>query len=296
MAESTPLDLERQGARAAEALGALMAEATSLSLSLDAGTHGRRRAGVGETFWQYRDYAMGDPAHMIDWRQSARAPRRLFVRETEWETAATVRFWCRGGDGFDYSSGAQPTKKWRAMVMTLAMAIALNRGGEKIGLIADGMPARRGPRAVMGIADALIGQHDATESSEIGLPLPPPGTTHAVYISDFYQETDALLTRLKALAASGCRIHLVEVTDPAEETFPFTGRTIFQSPGDQKHRRLFGDADAVRHAYLAAREAHREALLATAQRYGFNLIRHRTDHGAMRALSALQFAISEGQV
>ena len=56
------------------------------------GVHGRRRAGVGETFWQFRPFSAGEAAQRIDWRRSARDDR-LFVREREWEAAHTVWLW-----------------------------------------------------------------------------------------------------------------------------------------------------------------------------------------------------------
>ena len=51
------------------------------------GFHGRRRAGQGEAFWQYRDHRAEDGARLVDWRRSARGDR-FFVREREREAAA----------------------------------------------------------------------------------------------------------------------------------------------------------------------------------------------------------------
>ena len=43
------------------------------------GLHGRRRAGPGESFWQFRPFVTGEAAARIDWRRSARDDR-LYVR------------------------------------------------------------------------------------------------------------------------------------------------------------------------------------------------------------------------
>ena len=56
------------------------------------GVHGRRRAGQGEAFWQYRDHRAEDGARLVDWRRSARGDR-YFVREREREAAQTAWFW-----------------------------------------------------------------------------------------------------------------------------------------------------------------------------------------------------------
>ena len=49
----------------------------------------RRRAGAGESFWQYRRFNSGEPSQNVDWRRSARDDH-LYVREQEWEAAHTV--------------------------------------------------------------------------------------------------------------------------------------------------------------------------------------------------------------
>ena len=56
------------------------------------GVHGRRRAGPGETFWQFRPFVSGEPASRVDWRRSAREDH-AFVREREWEAAQTLWLW-----------------------------------------------------------------------------------------------------------------------------------------------------------------------------------------------------------
>ena len=79
------LDLSRR-------LPALMVAARDVAATVMYGVHGRRRAGVGETFWQFRQFAWGEPVQRIDWRRSARDDR-LYVREREWESAHTVWIW-----------------------------------------------------------------------------------------------------------------------------------------------------------------------------------------------------------
>jgi len=281
------LALERAAGAAAARLPALLTEAERVAGTLMAGFHGRRRPGTGETFWQYRDYAEGDPASSVDWRQSARSPGRLFVRQTEWETAATIRIWCGGTESFDYASG-ETTKRWRADVAAVALALLLTRGGERVGPMAPGVPARSGRAGVMALAEGLL----ADPPRDALPPLPPEGATRLVYISDFHAPTEALLERLRAIRAAARPCHLVQVADPAEETFPFTGRTVFRSPGGTE-RLLFGDAGAVADRYAAARAAHFEALGTTCAHYGWTLQRHVTGSSLAPTLSALHAAMSQ---
>ena len=53
-------------------LPSLVVAAKKVAQSVMYGVHGRRRAGPGENFWQFRPFISGEPAAGIDWRRSAR--------------------------------------------------------------------------------------------------------------------------------------------------------------------------------------------------------------------------------
>src|SRR3954452_11579772 len=81
------------GARSlAQTMPRLILEARRVAATVIHGLHGRRRAGPGENFWQYRRFVWGEPARRVDWRRSARDDH-LYVREQEWEAAHTVWLW-----------------------------------------------------------------------------------------------------------------------------------------------------------------------------------------------------------
>src|SRR6476661_7437164 len=87
----------------AQRMPRLILESRRVAASLSHGVHGRRRAGVGETFWQFRPFVMGEPTHRIDWRRSARDDR-VYVREREWEAAHTVWIWIDRSPSMAYVS------------------------------------------------------------------------------------------------------------------------------------------------------------------------------------------------
>ena len=60
----------------------LLVAAERVAATVAQGVHGRRRVGVGDTFWQYRPFVEGDAQARIDWRRSARSDR-LYVRDME---------------------------------------------------------------------------------------------------------------------------------------------------------------------------------------------------------------------
>ena len=70
-----------EGARAlATVMPRLILESRRISATVIHGLHGRRRAGSGENFWQFRRYVTGEEARRVDWRRSARGDE-LYLRE-----------------------------------------------------------------------------------------------------------------------------------------------------------------------------------------------------------------------
>lgn len=59
----------------ASRLPPLLARAEQLAGTVLLGEHGRKRAGLGDDFWQYRPMMPGDTYRSIDWRRSGRGMR-----------------------------------------------------------------------------------------------------------------------------------------------------------------------------------------------------------------------------
>src|SRR5207249_7389912 len=101
----------------AASLPRLVLEARRIAANVVHGLHGRRRAGAGENFWQYRRFVSGEPAARVDWRRSARDDH-LYVREQEWEAAHTVWIWPDRSPSMMLASPlVSDTKLDRALVM-----------------------------------------------------------------------------------------------------------------------------------------------------------------------------------
>ena len=134
------------------------------------GVHGRRRAGIGEAFWQFRPFAPGESASRIDWRRSARDDR-TYIREREWEAAQTVWLWIDRSPSMAFVSRlAQQSKLDRALVLGLAAADLLVRGGERVGLL--GLTRPIASRTVVDrLAEALV---LASSHADDELPRPAP--------------------------------------------------------------------------------------------------------------------------
>jgi uncharacterized protein (DUF58 family) len=253
---------------------ALLIESQRVAHTVAHGTHGRRRAGPGETFWQFRHYDHNDPASGIDWRRSASSDN-LFVREREWEAAHTVWLWVDLSPSMRFrSSLSKVTKESRAIVLTLALAELLARGGERVGVL-GGLPFT-GRSAARRVAEVLLG--DTSDAS-----LPPKAKlsrfSECLLFSDFLEPIGATTDRLEMIAAQGVRGHLVQVLDPAEETLPYAGRTEFAA-SEGRDRVIAGRAETLREQYQERLKRHRTDLLELTQRLGWSFLMHHTDRPA----------------
>lgn len=264
------------------ALPDLLIQAQRLSATVVAGWHGRRRAGPGEQFWQFRPFAPGEPVSRIDWRRSAR-DEHLYVREREWEAAHTLWLSADLSASMDYRSDlAEVSKRDRALVLLLALADLAARGGERVGLMGLSRP---------------VAARDAAERIAATLALTPPDTalpqagavrrfSDVVLLGDFLDPVDDLIAWVERLAGLGVRGHLVQVLDPAEESFPFSGRIEFIEP-ETGARLMAGRADAWGEIYRTRLAERRDTLDRLTRRAGWSFLVHHTDRSAAEPLIAL---------
>ena len=279
------LELEAHGI--ADRLPDLVIEANRVASTVAHGIHGRRRAGPGETFWQFRQFEGADAATLIDWRRSASSDQ-LYVREREWEAAHTVWLWPDLSLSMDFHSDLAPvTKRDRAMVLMLAAAELLVRGGERVALLGLGRPTASRKAATL-IAETVLTN---IASPLLTTSLPPsirlPRFSGTILISDFLDPLEKLGPRLEEMASGGVSGHLVQVMDPAEETLPYEGRAEFLGPEVAGERWIIDRVETMRGDYIARLAAHRDGLADIARRLGWSLLVHHTDRPPHELLLSL---------
>lgn len=280
----------RQGAETlADRLPPLLVAAERVAATVAQGVHGRRRVGVGETFWQFRPYQPGDSSARIDWRQSARSAQ-LFLRDQEWEAAESVWLWYDGSSSMDYHSAARlATKADRALLLLLAIASLLTRAGERIALLGDQRRPIGGRVGMMTLAERLMAR--PLPGPSLAPVQPMPRYARLVMISDFFSPLSELRERLRQFVAMGVRGHLLQVLDPAEPSLPFAGRVRFAGV-EREGDALIGNVDSVRSRYQGRLEAHREGLRELCRSLGWTFATHGTDQPPEPALLALYTALA----
>jgi uncharacterized protein (DUF58 family) len=280
--------LRRRAQEEASRLPALLARAEQLAGTVLLGEHGRRHAGLGDDFWQYRPLQVGDSYRQIDWRRSARGDDQ-YVREREWQIAQSVQIWVDQGASMRFSDDKNsPSKADRARLTALACAILLLRGGERVGLTGWSLPPQRGERQIARLAEALShdGDRDYTPPEARGM-LPH---AKAIFVSDFLGDLAPIEAALTKAADRGVRGVLLQILTPSEEAFPFRGRTIFESVGKSVAHETLKASD-LRDRYLARLSGRKARLQDLCRLTGWQYQCHHTNQSAQSALLWLYRAL-----
>lgn len=269
----------------------LVVEAERIGHQIRTGVHHQHRAGTGEDFWQYRPAHSMEPAHRIDWRQSARS-NQLWVREREAEGAQQVAFWSDPSPSMDWRSRNDlPSKLQQAHLCTLALASAVLSGGERVNLINGPEPSRSvsGTHALPGLARSLLsGSAPTLPTLDV---LRPYG--HLILISDFLLPLEAIEQMLRQAAGRPARTSLLCILDPAERALPYAGRVRFESAEDAQGLTLPA-TETLATPYEQAMSAHLDALTALAQSAHASLTLHSTNQPVLPTLMSL-FARLSGE-
>ena len=279
--------LSQRAEQLSQNLPPMLVKAERIAATVVLGVHGRRRAGPGENFWQYRNYSFGDSTQHIDWHRSAKSDS-VFIRDNEWEAANTLWLWSNAGARMDFKSHlANQSKRDTAQILLLAMASLATRAHERIGAIGGLHRATHGRLALLKLAE-----HCETQNNN---PLPKPTAMQrqsaAILISDFLDDRAHIKSALTPLAQSGVRGHIVQIADPAEETLPYDGRVEFLGL-DLAQKFLAPKTESLRQRYVAAYQAHRESTRQLANRLGWSFTIHRTDQSLTQCLLALYAKVS----
>lgn len=266
-----PASLRARAEKQASPLPPLLARAEHLAGTVLLGEHGRRRPGLGDDFWQYRPVQPGDERRFIDWRRSARSDME-FVRQREWQIAQSVAIWVDNAASMRFASSEElPEKSNRARLLSLAVAILLNRAGERVGLAGTDLPPKRGEGQLMRLAEALSEDGE----SDYGQPETSGMMAHgrALFVSDFMGNIEAAKMAVTEATDRGIQGVLLHLLDPAEEAFPYRGRTIFESVGGTLAHETLKASD-LKDRYLERLAARKDELrslcAATGWQYGLS--------------------------
>ncbi|MFO1107867.1 MAG: DUF58 domain-containing protein [Bradyrhizobium sp.] len=264
----------------AASLPRLVLEARRIAANVIHGLHGRRRAGTGENFWQYRRFVSGEPAASVDWRRSARDDH-LYVREQEWEASHTIWIWPDRSRSMAFASPqARDSKLERGLIVAFALAELLVAGGERVGI-----PGLMNPTASRAVIDKMAQAMLHDDATRLSLPpsFVPSALAEIVVLSDFWSPIPEIRNTLAGLSSSGAHGTLIQIVDPAEETFPYSGRVEFVEP-EGGEAITAGRAESWMSDYVARIARHRDEIRAETNRLDWLFSTHTTSRSAAELL------------
>jgi uncharacterized protein (DUF58 family) len=288
MNERAPVRRRHEAERVGARLPPLLVAADRVAVTVAQGVHGRRRVGVGESFWQFRPYQTGDATSAIDWRQSAKGDR-VVLREQEWEAAQSVWLWVDRSASMRFRSHQGPTKHERAQVLALALASLLLRAGERVAALASATPPMAGRAALARLAEHLD-QAPATGDDDALPRRPLPKHARCVLVSDWLMPRERIEDWLGFIHGLGVQAFVIAVLDPAELELPYAGRVRFTGM-EEEGVAIIGNVDRVRADYEQLMAEHRAALADVTRRLGWRMTLHRTDHPPEQALLPAYMAL-----
>ena len=115
-----------------------------------------------------------------------------------------------------------------------------------------------------------------------------------VVLSDFWSQIAEIRNMLAGLSSSGAHGTLIQVVDPAEETFPYSGRVEFVEP-EGGEMITAGRAESWMNDYIARVALHRAEIRAETDRLGWSFIINRTDRPASDLLLKLHAQLGGGR-
>lgn len=271
---------------------ALLLQAHHLAATIDVGQHGRRKAGPGEDFWQFKHYTQGDGRSEIDWRQSAKRGE-VFIRQKELESSENAWFWINHEETMSFKSKSAPyTKLEFANLITLSLLILLNKADENFAVLGK-MPKCTHGTSQLDAATTALSEKTATPFENDLLNSKISSKSQLILTSDFLRSPEALKSQLRNVAANGSKGLLLHIADPAEITLPYSGRTTFH---DMHGNPVisFKQVQNIRGDYQKAFAQHQKTLKEIAAQTGLRYLFCSSDAAPADVIARTYQVLSEG--
>jgi len=269
----------------------LSVKANKIANTVWEGIHNRNKAGIGENFWQFKKYEYGDPVHLIDWKKSAKSTN-IFIQEQELSTIQNINIWRDTSNSMKYSSNKSINPKiYIANLITLALSIILIKNGERVILNATNSKNSSGEEAIKKITHEINSEITSKFQSNPNIEEIKNGST-CILISDFLFNTEIIEQTIKNLASRNITGLLIHIIDPAERTFPYSGRINFNGlEGEEPY--LIGNANAIKKNYINAFKEHSKKILNISQSYRWNYFMQLTNEDLIKLMIKIYFSLAD---
>lgn len=248
-----------------------------------AGEHKSPYRGFAIEFAQHREYAPGDDVRHLDWKVLAKS-ERYYIKQYEQETNFVAHLLVDGSESMKYGS-TELTKFHYAKMMAacLSYVILHQRDAVALGIFDDDvqeyLPRSDNQDNLFKIMNRLA-SFEPTRETKIanvlhGMANQIRRKGIVIVISDFFDDEETMIEGIQHLRFSGHEVIVMQVLDPYEIDFPFTGMVQFE--GLENIPRIQTRPSQIKKTYHREFEAFRQRLRDACDRNQCHFVEARTD-------------------
>ena len=248
-----------------------------------AGEHKSPYRGFAIEFAQHREYAPGDDVRHLDWKVQAKT-ERYYIKQYEQETNFVAHLLLDGSESMKYGSGEISKLEYgKMMAACLAYLILHQRDAVALGIfdeeVQEYLPRSDNRDNLFRIMDRLAGFEPlrGTRLAPVlhGMAGQIKRKGIVIVISDFFDDEEELLQSVQHLRFKGHEVIMMQVLDPCEIDFPFTGNVEFEGLEDLPLIRT--RPSQIKKSYQREFEKFRERLRSDVERHQCHFVGVRTD-------------------
>ena len=256
-----------------------------------AGEHKSPYRGFAIEFAQHREYAPGDDVRHVDWKVQAKT-ERLYIKQYEQETNFVAHLLLDGSESMNYGSGELSKLEYgKMMAACLSYLILYQRDAVALGIfdeeVQEYLPQSDNRDNLFKIMDRLAGFGPERETRIApvlhGMASQIRRKGIVIVISDFFDDEQEVIEGIQHLRFNGHEVIVMQVLDPHEIDFPFSGMIEFD--GLENIPRIQTRPSQIKKSYHREFEAFRERLRTACERHQCHFLDVRTDHSLDEVLS-----------
>ena len=256
-----------------------------------AGEHKSPYRGFAIEFAQHREYAPGDDVRHLDWKVQAKT-ERYYIKQYEQETNFVAHLLLDGSESMKYGSGEISKLEYgKMMAACLAYLILHQRDAVALGIfdeeVQEYLPRSDNRDNLFRIMDRLAGFEPlrGTRLAPVlhGMAGQIKRKGIVIVISDFFDDEEELLQSVQHLRFKGHEVIMMQVLDPCEIDFPFTGNVEFEGLEDLPLIRT--RPSQIKKSYHREFEKFRERLRSDVERHQCHFVGVRTDQPLDKVLA-----------
>lgn len=254
----------QQAHQLANTVDDVMVYASQISQSILHGPYGRKKAGIGEKFWSFKNFQDGDNPRSIDWRQSAKSDD-LYIREKEWDVIQKIRFDYYPHDRLSFKDKKQNiTKHECSLILMAALSLLLTNQGCLVSTNDPAISFGRSPHHIAQIVDHYMSNQTDNNSTILQKNIIP------VLIDDFMMPIEQIAERYQSYRFSGTGV-MVQILYSEDNSFDFEGRIVFEDFNGHNDQEI-SKAETIKSAYKKRFDAHQRSLTAFAKQNGLSFV------------------------